>query len=784
MRGMKRSLWAFIFLLIGVLFLLPSCIASGTNQPPIAVLRANPTSGESPLEVTFDISDSHDPDGFIIRYKLDFGDGSPPVIRGPHEFLIDLNKEEADSIRVPIYKIPLPKLIVHRYRDGGTYTATLTVTDNRGATDADSVTITVTIPNQSPTCNDISIITDEDTHVDINLLSYCRDLDGDSLSGSYISNPSHGTAEFLSPTIRYTPDPNYYGSDSFQFRVTDGKAESDTSTVTVTITPVNDSPTATITSPADGSSFAEGNPITFTGSATDPEDGTLAGGSLVWTSSIDGQIGTGESFTRNDLSVGTHTITLTATDSQGATGQDTTTLTITGCVVVNFPDPNLEQVVRETIDKPTGYIYDCDLVNVLELRAYSRGISDLTGIEYMTNLHLLDLSNNNIDDISPLASLINLDTLLLNHNSISDLSPLASLTRLTQLSLEDNNITNITALSNLMNLTYLALSENDISDLAPLASLTNLTTLGLSFNNINDLTPLAHLTNLSKLWLNNNNINDIRPLTNLYSLNELYLGGNNISDLSPLNTSNLPNLWYLELNDNNISDLTPLTSIPNLRALNLYNNSISDITSLAYLTSLSVLSLRKNNISNITPLASLTNLQALDLGYNNVSNITPLADLTNLSDLRLEGNNINDVTPLTNLTNLRILFLNENTISDVSPLTNLRNLQALRLRANSISDIAALSNLTNVSQLWLDNNNISDISALANLLNLRELYLAQNNISDISPLIENSNNGGLSNGSYVDIRYNLLDLTPGSDDMQNIQILMGRGVTVNYIPQK
>lgn len=94
----------------------------------------------------------------------------------------------------------------------------------------------------------------------------------------------------------------------------------------------NIAPTVAITAPPDGSSFTEGDPINFAGSASDPEDGPLTGASLVWTSDIDGQIGTGESFVRDDLSVGTHTITLTATDSQGAAGSQSIQIT------VNLPD--------------------------------------------------------------------------------------------------------------------------------------------------------------------------------------------------------------------------------------------------------------------------------------------------------------------------------------------------------------------------------------------------------------------------------------------------------------
>jgi YVTN family beta-propeller protein len=90
----------------------------------------------------------------------------------------------------------------------------------------------------------------------------------------------------------------------------------------------NISPTVSITSPSTGSTHTEGDSITFSGSGSDAEDGTLTGSSLVWTSSVDGQIGTGTSFTRSDLSVGTHTITLTATDGEGATGSDSVSITI------------------------------------------------------------------------------------------------------------------------------------------------------------------------------------------------------------------------------------------------------------------------------------------------------------------------------------------------------------------------------------------------------------------------------------------------------------------------
>jgi subtilisin len=90
--------------------------------------------------------------------------------------------------------------------------------------------------------------------------------------------------------------------------------------------PPNDPPAVTITSPADGSAFDSGATILFEGTAGDTEDGDLTA-SLVWTSDIDGQIGTGGSFSTT-LSDGNHTITAAVTDSGGATGSASISITV------------------------------------------------------------------------------------------------------------------------------------------------------------------------------------------------------------------------------------------------------------------------------------------------------------------------------------------------------------------------------------------------------------------------------------------------------------------------
>ncbi|MGC8718106.1 MAG: leucine-rich repeat domain-containing protein, partial [bacterium] len=103
--------------------------------------------------------------------------------------------------------------------------------------------------------------------------------------------------------------------------------------------------------------------------------------------------------------------------------------------------------------------------------------------------------------------------------------------------------------------------------------------------------------------------------------------------------------------------------------------------------------------------------------------------------------------------------------------------QKLFLESNQISDISPLANLTKLQELYLESNQISDISPLANLTKLQELDLSNNQISDIRPLTRNA---GLGQGDEVYLDYNLLNLTPGSGDMNDIQILKDRGVTVYY----
>jgi hypothetical protein len=91
----------------------------------------------------------------------------------------------------------------------------------------------------------------------------------------------------------------------------------------------NTAPSVSISSPANGSTHNQGASITFTGSATDAQQGNMAA-SLIWTSNLNGQIGTGGSFASSALSGGVHVITASVTDAGGLTGSASVTITVIG----------------------------------------------------------------------------------------------------------------------------------------------------------------------------------------------------------------------------------------------------------------------------------------------------------------------------------------------------------------------------------------------------------------------------------------------------------------------
>ncbi len=142
-----------------------------------------------------------------------------------------------------------------------------TVADGAGGTATGHVTVNVLAVDQPPVAVDDSLTTSEDTAASVNVLANDTDPDVETLTTAAITQqPSHGTASIAADgTILYTPAPQYNGPDTFSYRVADGAGLSDEGNVSVTVTPVNDPPTAA----DDSATTAEDDPVTINVLAND-----------------------------------------------------------------------------------------------------------------------------------------------------------------------------------------------------------------------------------------------------------------------------------------------------------------------------------------------------------------------------------------------------------------------------------------------------------------------------------------------------------------------------------
>ncbi|CAB5102353.1 hypothetical protein D3OALGB2SA_1914 [Olavius algarvensis associated proteobacterium Delta 3] len=97
--------------------------------------------------------------------------------------------------------------------------------------------------NRPPVAEDDFAVTNEDTPLLIEVLANDHEPDGDPLNVDSVTQPANGTATINADnTVTYTPNPNFHGSDSFTYMVSDGNGGIATGTVVVDIAPVNDAP--------------------------------------------------------------------------------------------------------------------------------------------------------------------------------------------------------------------------------------------------------------------------------------------------------------------------------------------------------------------------------------------------------------------------------------------------------------------------------------------------------------------------------------------------------------
>lgn len=309
------------------------------------------------------------------------------------------------------------------------------------------------------------------------------------------------------------------------------------------------------------------------------------------------------------------------------------TLTKTDFLVeISFNDEKLEAIVRETLDMPEGQLtyYDLDKLRVLDLTDLD--ISDLSGIEFATNLEEL-IVNYPVDNVTAIEDLTQLKKLVIKRGGLKSIEFVQSLSQLKYLDISYNEIESITPILSFDQLEYLDMKRNKVRDVSGL-DLPKLKTLYIEGNYIIDYNALPILdqvkeTDIFIAYFNDSNLD--RAVRDTLGKTE-----------GVITDKDLKSIRRLVANRYEISNLKGIELLENLIELDLGENEIEDISSLEFLTTLQILKLKNNKIKDITPLIYMDQLNIVDLSYNQIETLEALTYLPLLEYLYLEGNNIDD----------------------------------------------------------------------------------------------------------------------------------------------
>jgi len=302
----------------------------------------------------------------------------------PSEINVTRNDQDPDSDTLTVSAVTQPAngtvAITNSYtvtytsaeNFNGTDTFSYTISDGNGGSDTATVTVTVAEVNDPPVAVDDTAATNEDTAVEIDVLA--NDMDTDTPLGqlrveAITDGADNGTATVINNglRVRYQPNPDFpltaeTGTDSFTYRVTDQAGGTATAMVTITVTNVNDDPTAqndtetaqeeeaTVFNLLTNDSDVDGDALTIS-AVSDPEHGTA----------VTSNGNTSVTYTSEADYVGSDSFTYTISDGQGGTATATVTVTVTN--VNDAPVAADDTATVESPDVNSGAFVDITVLS-------------------------------------------------------------------------------------------------------------------------------------------------------------------------------------------------------------------------------------------------------------------------------------------------------------------------------------------------------------------------------------------------------------------------------------
>ncbi|WPU75582.1 NEAT domain-containing protein [Bacillus sp. RA(2023)] len=495
---------------------------------------------------------------------------------------------------------------------------------------------------------------------------------------------------------------------------------------------------------------------------------------------------------------------------------------------------------RENLNTP---ITKADLLKVKSLivvEAKSKGIQDVSGLEYMTNLESLMLEEVTLENIQFISKLRQLKSLSITYGELNDIGPLAELEHIESLSLRNNKISDLSPLSQMKKIKLLDLNSNYIKDIKPLFTVTSLRNLTVANNQISNanLAGIEQLKNIKKLSLSNNRLTNIEHLTPMKKLIELDLAKNELENIEPL--SRLSTVQSLNLEENYISDITPLSQLTGLYDLKLGSNEIRDVRPVQELGKRMYIDVQRQKIflddveKDKEVKIPIYNLQGEPLDTIQLKNGDGIVNNGSVKwsttgektyefrlDIKPEENRIKfngtviqnvverldeikedneqkenvilDKTLQQHINKESLGRENLNALITKEDLSQIKNLEIFKEKGKDIKDITGLEYMTNLEKLTLEGVGLKNIEFISNLEKLNDVNVSHNQIEDITPLssLKNLQWLNLADNHIKDVSVfasmlDLLSLNLAGNEIRDVRplIQLGQWFTIDVGRQK
>ncbi|MGN4821596.1 NEAT domain-containing protein [Bacillus cereus group sp. MYBK139-2] len=499
---------------------------------------------------------------------------------------------------------------------------------------------------------------------------------------------------------------------------------------------------------------------------------------------------------------------------------------------------------RENLNDPITKEDLLQVKSLIVVEAKSKGIKDISGLEYMTNLESLTLEEVKLENIQFISKLRQLKSVSITYSELEDIGPLAELEHIETLLLRNNKISDLNPLSKMKNVKILDVNSNHIKDITPLFTVKSLRTLTVANNQISNdnLAGIEQLKNVKKLSLSNNGLTNIEHITSMKKLVELDLAKNELENIEPL--SRLSTVQSLNLEENFISDITPLSYLTGLYDLKLGSNEIRDVRPVQELGKRMYIDIQRQKIflddveKNKEVKIPIYNLQGEPLNtirlksedgivnngsvkwgtagekiYEFMLDIKPEENrikfngtviqnvVERLDDIKesikedneQQENVILDKTLQQHINKENLGRKNLNAPITKEDLLQIKKLEILKEKGKEIKDITGLQYMTNLEDLTLEGVGLKNIEFISNLKQLNAVNISHNQIEDTTPLstLKNLQWLNLSDNRIKDVSVlgsmlDLLSLKLAGNEIRDVRplIQLGQWGTIDVRRQK